>query len=88
MKKSLIFASALTLLAAQTSATEVERWSVRVGNTYVATVKVDGVAVQPNTNGMSSRVALSESATTAWAEQRYDNVRIVPYEPFIPEDLE
>lgn len=88
MKRSMIFASIAVLMAAQASATEVERWSVRVGNTYVATVKVDGVVIQPNTDGMSSRVALSETATTAWAEQRYDNVHVVPYEPFVLEDLE
>ncbi len=86
MKKTLIIAGFSTLLAGQAMATEVERWSVRQGNTYVATVKVDGVVIAPNTDGMSSKVALSENATTKWAEERYDNVHVVPYEPFILED--
>ena len=85
MKKTSLLVGAALLLATQASATEVELWSVRVGNTFVATVKVDGVPVQPNSNGMSSRIALSENATTAWAESRYDNVRVVPYEPIVEE---
>lgn len=83
MKNIVFTASFMALVAAQASAVEVERWSVKVGNTYVATVKIDGVPVQPNTNGISSRIALSERATTKWAESRYENVTVVPYEQFI-----